>query len=58
MFDVNENGLVNSADAVLPANYLAGTVQELPDRYYTAGDLNGDGVENCLDLVGLLLYLV
>lgn len=57
LFDVDDSGSVNRADALLLAAYLAGTESRLPVRTYTGGDLNGDGTEGVLDLIDLLLYL-
>lgn len=55
--DINIDGLVNGADAVLLQNYLLARVKFTEDQFY-AGDINQDGALDVFDMVFLRQLLI
>ncbi len=57
--DLNEDGSVNSQDAVILANYLSGNISQGEGGFVAPlekADMNGDGVVDAIDLVLILIH--
>ncbi len=52
--DVNDDGRVNSIDASLMLQYIAGLIRDLPNR--PSADVNGDGTINAIDVLLILQH--
>ncbi len=52
--DVNDDGRVNSIDATLMLQYIAGLIRDLPNR--PSADVNGDGTINAIDVLLILQH--
>lgn len=55
--DINNDGLVSVADAVLLQNYLLTRVKFTEAQFY-AGDINNDGLVNVFDMVLMRRFLI